>query len=180
MCHKILLFNFDESKNSAKEHKFLMSKIWEIAFCVPSLFRRHVCLPNLKDSPSRELPLTARKTVFSHLNMSIRSIKGEGGLVITLFYFQNFNICKSSSEEECFYILQKCKSSFNNVFPLKGSLFSLICAGKGKRSGGNGTMSTLVTQSYVFTAACTRTILISVYDLISLQTVCMIHYTFLL
>ena len=108
MCHKILLFNFDESKNSAKEHKFLMSKIWEIAFCVPSLFRRHVCLPNLKDSPSRELPLTARKTVFSHLNMSIRSIKGEGGLVITLFYFQNFNICKSSSEEECFYILQKC------------------------------------------------------------------------
>ena len=108
---------------------------------------------------------------------AIRSIKGEGGLVITLFYFQNFNICKSSTEEKCFYILQKCKSSFNNVFPLKGSLFNLIWAGKRKRSGGNGTTrSTLVTQSYAFTAACTRTILISVYDLISLQTVCMFHY----
>ena len=30
-------------------------------------FRRHVCLSNLKHAPSRELPLTARKTVFSHL-----------------------------------------------------------------------------------------------------------------
>ena len=30
--------------------------------------RRHVCLSNLKHAPSRELPLTARKTVFSHLN----------------------------------------------------------------------------------------------------------------
>ena len=32
-------------------------------------FRRHVCLSNLKHAPSRELPLTARKTVFSHLNL---------------------------------------------------------------------------------------------------------------
>ena len=35
-------------------------------------FRRHVCLSNLKHAPSRELPLTARKTVFSHLNSGIR------------------------------------------------------------------------------------------------------------
>ena len=54
------------------------------------------------------------------------------------------------------------------------------CAGKRKRSGGNDTMSTLVTQSYAFTAACNRTILISVYDLISPQTVCLIHYAVLL
>ena len=44
-----------------------MSKFCEIVFCVPLLFRRHVCLSNLKHTPSRELPLTARKTVFSHL-----------------------------------------------------------------------------------------------------------------
>ena len=31
-------------------------------------FHCHVCLSNLKQAPSRELPLTARKTVFSHLN----------------------------------------------------------------------------------------------------------------
>ena len=30
-------------------------------------FRRHVSLSNLKHTPSRELPLTARKTVLSHL-----------------------------------------------------------------------------------------------------------------
>ena len=39
----------------------------EIVFCAPLLYRRHVCSSNLKRSPSRELPLTARKTVFSHL-----------------------------------------------------------------------------------------------------------------
>ena len=44
-----------------------MSRFWEIVFCLPLLFRRHVCLSKLKHSPSRELPLTARKTVFSHL-----------------------------------------------------------------------------------------------------------------
>ena len=47
-----------------------MSRFWEIAFCLPLLFRRHVCLSKLKHSPSRELPLTARKTVFSHLKRS--------------------------------------------------------------------------------------------------------------
>ena len=45
-----------------------MSRFWEIVFCVPLLFRRHVGLSNLKHEPSRKLPLTARKTVFSHLN----------------------------------------------------------------------------------------------------------------
>lgn len=91
-----------------------------------------------------------------------RSIKGEGGLVIILFYFQNFHICKSSTGEKCFYILQKCESTVNNVFSLKGSLFNLISSGKRKRRGRKVTMSTLVTQSYAFTAACTRTILTSV------------------
>ena len=45
-----------------------MSRFWEIVFCVSWLFLRHVCLCNLKHAPSRKLPLTARKTVFSHLN----------------------------------------------------------------------------------------------------------------
>ena len=44
-----------------------MSRFCEIVFCAPLLYRRHVCSSNLKHSPSRELPLTARKTVFSHL-----------------------------------------------------------------------------------------------------------------
>ena len=44
-----------------------MSRFWEIVFCLPLLFRRHVCLSKLKHSPSRKLPLIARKTVFSHL-----------------------------------------------------------------------------------------------------------------
>ena len=44
-----------------------MSGFWEIVFCVPLRFRRHVCLSKLKHLPSRESPLTARKTVFSHL-----------------------------------------------------------------------------------------------------------------
>ena len=44
-----------------------MSRFWEIVFCVPLLFRRHVCLSNLKHVPTRKLPLTASKTVFSHL-----------------------------------------------------------------------------------------------------------------
>ena len=54
-----------------------MSRFWEIVFCAPFLeplfFRRHVCLSNLKHAPSRELPLNARKTVFSHLK-NIRKI----------------------------------------------------------------------------------------------------------
>ena len=41
-----------------------MRSFWEIVFCVPLLFRCHVCLSDLKHAPSLELPLTARKTVF--------------------------------------------------------------------------------------------------------------------
>ena len=77
MCHKIRLFNChfkvviilkkDKSKTSAKYHKIFMSRFCEIVVCAPLLFRRHVCLSNLKHSPSRELPLTALKAVFSHL-----------------------------------------------------------------------------------------------------------------
>ena len=44
-----------------------MSRFWEIVFCVALLFRRRVCLSYLKHARSPELPLTARKTVFSHL-----------------------------------------------------------------------------------------------------------------
>ena len=47
-----------------------MSRFWEIVFCVPLLFHRHVCLSNLKHAPSRKLLLTAQKTVFNHLKMS--------------------------------------------------------------------------------------------------------------
>ena len=30
-----------------------MSRFWEIVFCVPLLFRRRVCLSNLKHAPSQ-------------------------------------------------------------------------------------------------------------------------------
>ena len=49
-----------------------MISFWEIVFCVPLLFRRHVCLSNLKQAPSRALPLTACKTVISHLKSTSR------------------------------------------------------------------------------------------------------------
>ena len=54
--------------------KILMSRFWEIVFCVPLLIRRHVCLSNLKHVASCELPLTARKTVFSHLKFKVLSM----------------------------------------------------------------------------------------------------------
>ena len=49
----------------------LMSRFWEIVFCVPLLFHHHVCLSNLKHAPSRDLSLTACKTVFSYLKGGI-------------------------------------------------------------------------------------------------------------
>ena len=61
-----------------------MSRFWEIVFCLPLLFRRHVCLSKLKHSPSRELPLTARKTVFSHLNLKYLQVK----ITNLLWYFK--------------------------------------------------------------------------------------------
>ena len=46
-----------------------MSRFWEIVSCVPLLFSPPCCLSNLKHAPARELPLTARETVFSHLKL---------------------------------------------------------------------------------------------------------------
>ena len=43
-----------------------MRRFWEIVFCVPLLFCCHFCLSK-KHAPSRNLPLTTHKTVFSHL-----------------------------------------------------------------------------------------------------------------
>ena len=44
-----------------------MSTFWEIVFLYTiAFFRRHVCLSKTR-AVSREFPLTARKTVFSHL-----------------------------------------------------------------------------------------------------------------
>ena len=73
MCQKIRLFNFHfkvliikitiEVKILPNITNFLMSRFWEIVFCEPLLFRRHVCLSNLKHELSRELLLTAHKTV---------------------------------------------------------------------------------------------------------------------
>ena len=44
-----------------------MSRFSEIVL-YHCFFRRHVCLSNLKHAPSRELRLTARKTVISPIN----------------------------------------------------------------------------------------------------------------
>ena len=46
-----------------------MSRFEKLSSVYHFFFRRHVCLSNLKHAPSLELPLTARKTVFSHLNV---------------------------------------------------------------------------------------------------------------
>ena len=56
-----------------------MSRFGEIVFCEPLLFRRHVCLSNLKHALSRELLLTAREPVFSHLKLCQRGGGGGGG-----------------------------------------------------------------------------------------------------
>ena len=56
-----------------------MNRFWEIVFCVPLLFCRHVCLSNLKQVPSRKLPLNARKTVFSHLKCIACARASSGG-----------------------------------------------------------------------------------------------------
>ena len=68
---------YHKSKNSAKYHKTFMSRFWEIVFFVPLVLRRHVCLSKFKHSASRELPLTAHKTVFSHLKRKILQVNIE-------------------------------------------------------------------------------------------------------
>ena len=55
-----------------------MSRFWEILFCVPLLFRRHICESYLKHTPSHELPLTAHKTVLNHFKR--RSLRWLGPL----------------------------------------------------------------------------------------------------
>ena len=68
MCHKIRLVNFhfkvlikyDNSKNSAKYHKIDFEKSSSVNHCI---FSPPCLLSNLKHAPSREYPLTARKTV---------------------------------------------------------------------------------------------------------------------
>ena len=42
-------------------------------FLCTFLFRRHVCLSNFKHAPSRELTLTALKTVLTHSLLEILS-----------------------------------------------------------------------------------------------------------
>ena len=67
-----------------------MSRFWEILFCVPLLFRRHVCVSFLKRTPSHELPLTAHKTVLNHFKRhSLRWLGplgwgGGGGLSVVI------------------------------------------------------------------------------------------------
>ena len=63
---KFSLIKYDKSQNSAKFHKILMSNR---VLHTNAFFRRRVCLFNLKHVPLRKLPLTARKTLFSHLNV---------------------------------------------------------------------------------------------------------------
>ena len=79
MCHKIRLFNFHFKvliSESTIKVKILpnITKFWWVDFEKLSsgyhcFFRRHVCLSNLKHAPSRESPLTTRKTVLSHLKL---------------------------------------------------------------------------------------------------------------
>ena len=69
-CKSSHYLKYDKSKNSAKYRKILMSRFWEIVFRVTLLFAA-MFVSNLKHAPSRELPLTARKTVFSHLRARV-------------------------------------------------------------------------------------------------------------
>ena len=64
-----------------------MSRFCEIVFCVPLVFRRHVCLSNLKHSPSRELPLSARKTAclsLPYLTCNIKYSYNSGILLLVI------------------------------------------------------------------------------------------------
>ena len=72
MCDKIPLFNFHFKvlrKISENFNEYILRNRF---LTVPLLFRSHVCLSNLKHAPSRELPLTATKTVFSHLRLEAK------------------------------------------------------------------------------------------------------------
>ena len=58
---------YDKSKNSAKYHKILISRFWEIVFRVTLLFSLPCLFVQFKTAPSCKLLLTARKTGFRHL-----------------------------------------------------------------------------------------------------------------
>ena len=74
------------------------------------LFRHHVCLSNLKHAPSRKLPLTAHKTVFSHLKLSACWLSRN--IFYTTIIQQNIDVLSS----ECkWYLLKRlCIKRFNN------------------------------------------------------------------
>ena len=72
-----------------------MSRFWEIVFCVPLLFRCLVCLSNLKQVPSGKLPLTSRKTVFSHLKILLFAFETIHGIAPDPTYIQNLVSLKS-------------------------------------------------------------------------------------
>ena len=77
MCHKIRLFKFHFYvliiQNTIKVKvlpnitKFLRVDFEKSSSLYHCFFCRHVCLCILKHTPSSELLLTARKTVFCHL-----------------------------------------------------------------------------------------------------------------
>ena len=87
--YKFPYLKYHRSKHSAKYHKILISRFCDVVFCVPLPFRCRVCLSNLKHAPSRELLLTACKTVFSHLNPSIEATSKSCllMLLVTVFPF---------------------------------------------------------------------------------------------
>ena len=59
--------------------KFYSEDFEKLSSVYHCFFRRHVCLSNLKHAPSRELLLTARKTVFSHLKeITIKQLSASG------------------------------------------------------------------------------------------------------
>ena len=63
-------------------------------------FRRHVCLSNLKQAPSRELPQTARKTVFSHLNETTLS-QGRAVSSLKLYAQAKLRLVDSCQNRTC-------------------------------------------------------------------------------
>ena len=101
MRHQIRLFNFHFKvliiQNTIKVTILPnITKFWWVHFEKSSsvyhcFFRSHVCLSNLKHAPSRELPLTARKTVFSHLN-TVKPCFTDTCLKRTRHYYGQFSL----------------------------------------------------------------------------------------
>ena len=86
-----------------------MSRFWEIVFFLPLLFRRHVCWSELKRSPSRELPLTARNTVFSHLKDFQKKVTVSHKMLIwdkKIIYFWIYHFCFSVNRNQQMQVVQ--------------------------------------------------------------------------